>query len=336
MLGQDERLAAGAATMVRPMMFGMLPLFFYQILRIFITSLGRPGWSLGVAAVAVISNALINYGLIFGHYGLPRMGLAGAGLGSSISNLVLAAGLAAVVSLDRRFKRYRLFACPWRLEWPRFRAIWRLGLPIGAVFAMETTCFNAAVMLMGLIGEAELAAHAIAIQITNLCFQLPSALGQTATVRVGRANGRRDAIGVRRAGWSALLVTTGFMICVASGILLARQPLAGLFLGNSGSGGHVLELATKFLLIAALFQVADGAQAVVAGMLRGIHDVNVPMAIAAAGYWVIGIGTAILLAFPLGWGGQGIWIGLAAGLAATAFCLVARWTIRTKGLDRSE
>jgi MATE family multidrug resistance protein len=329
-LGQNPILAMEAASLVRPMMFGMLPLFGYQILKAFITALDRPGWSFGVGAAAVCSNAVVNYGLIFGHFGLPRLGLAGAGLGSTISNSLMGLGLFIVVIRHRKFRRYRLFGNFWRADWARFLGVWRLGLPIGATLAMETTCFNAAVVLMGWIGEAQLAAHAIAIQVTSLTFQVPSALGQAATVRVGKAYGARDTLKTGRAGWSAFALTMAFMVLTAAMMLSMPRFLVSLFTGPGRSHGEVADFAVSFLGIAALFQIADGAQAIGAGMLRGLHDTTVPMSIAGLSYWLIGFGSAFLFAFTLGLGGIGVWIGLAAGLSAAGLLLMLRWARRER------
>jgi MATE family multidrug resistance protein len=326
---QDPELSHMAQQLVRPMMFGMLPLFGYQVLKSFVSALERPGWAFAVGASAVISNALLNYGLIFGRFGLPEWGLFGAGLGSTISNSVMFGGLAIVVSRHRIFRRYHLFGHFWRADWPRFREVWRLGLPIAVTLGMEVTIFNAAVFLMGLIGEAELAAHAVAIQIASLCFMVPLGIGQATTVRVGIAYGREDRVGVARAGWSAFGLTMVFMICLAAMMLLAPRFLVGLFLDvHNPANAHVVALAVAFLTVAALFQIVDGAQAVGAGMLRGIHDTAVPMLFAAFGYWGVGLGTAILFAFHFGWGGVGVWIGLATGLASVSVLMMTRWARR--------
>jgi MATE family multidrug resistance protein len=309
----------------------MLPLFVYQVLKSFVSALERPGWAFAVGALAVASNALLNYGLIFGRFGLPQLGLFGAGLGSSISNTIMALGLAVVVVRHPRFRRYRLFGHFWRADWARFLQVWRLGLPIAVTLGMEVTIFNAAVFLMGLIGEAELAAHAVAIQIASLCFMVPLGIGQATTVRVGLAYGRRDRIGVGRAGWAAFGVTMVFMVCSATLMLAMPRFLVGLFMDvHMPANAHVVDLAVAFLTVAALFQLVDGAQAVGAGMLRGIHDTTVPMLFAALGYWAIGFATAILFGFHLGWGGVGVWIGLAAGLAMTAVLMMTRWARRER------
>ncbi|WP_419825238.1 MATE family efflux transporter [Sphingomonas sp.] len=327
--GQDRTLAHGAVSLVHPMMLGMLPLFFYYVLRSFVAALRRPGWALLVGASAVVTNAVINYGLIFGHYGLPRLGIRGAGIGSALSNLLMFVGLAAVIHLHPRLRRYRLLGRWWRADWQRFREVWRLGLPIALTLGLEVTVFNAAVFLMGLIGTPELAAHAVAIQIAALCFMAPLGLAQAATVRVGTAYGRGDRTAIARAGWSAFVIMLAVMGCTATLLLAAARPLVGLFLDlRDPTQAHVVALAVSFLSVAALFQLVDGAQAVGAGMLRGLHDTAVPMLFAGLGYWVAGFGTAIGLAFGLGWGGLGVWIGLATGLAVVSALMLARWTRR--------
>ena len=328
---QDPELSRMAQQLVRPMMFGMLPLFGYQVLKSFVSALERPGWAFAVGAIAVISNALINYGLIFGRFGLPAWGLFGAGLGSTISNTIMFGGLAIVVMRHRVFRRYHLFGHFWRADWPRFVEVWRLGLPIAVTLGMEVTIFNAAVFLMGLIGEAELAAHAVAIQIASLCFMVPLGIGQATTVRVGIAYGRRDRLGVARAGWAAFGVTMLFMLVPATLMLVAPRFLVGLFMDvHNPANAHVVTLAIAFLTVAALFQIVDGAQAVGAGMLRGIHDTAVPMIFAALGYWGVGLGTAVLFGFHLGWGGVGVWIGLATGLASVSVLMMTRWARRER------
>lgn len=330
-LGQDPALAGDAQGFVRALQWGLLPCLLYLVLRSFISALERPLASLLVGIVAVIFNAIVNYGLIFGAFGLPELGLVGAGIGSSLANLLMFAGLAAVVTLDRRFRRYRLFGRFWRPDKERLRQIWRIGLPIAVTLALEVTIFNAAVFLMGLIGTDSLAAHAIAIQIASLAFMVPLGLGQAVTVRVGLAFGRGDRDGIARAGWTALAMAVGFMALTALAMVSAPFALVTIFLDPAVPGNApVIALAVSFIFVAALFQVLDGAQVVGAGMLRGLHDTRVPMLYAAFGYWVVGIGTGVGLGFGLGWGGLGVWVGLAAGLGVVAVLLVARWMRRER------
>ncbi|MDO7840754.1 MATE family efflux transporter [Sphingomonas immobilis] len=331
LFGQEPALAHAAVRLVHPMMFGLLPLLGYYVLRSFVSALERPVWAFVVGVIAVLLNAVLNFGLIFGHFGLPALGLFGAGLGSALSNLFMFVGMAVVVTRHRRFRRYRLFGNWWRSDWQRYAAIWRLGLPIAVTIGLEVTIFNCAVFLMGLLGAAELAAHAVAIQLAALCFMIPLGLAQAATVRVGLAYGRGDAAGVSHAGRAALGITMAVMACTATILTLFRHQLVALFLASTTPAeAHVVALALSFLVVAALFQFFDGAQAVGAGMLRGLHDTFVPMLLALVGYWVVGLGTAVVLAFWLHWGGVGVWIGLAAGLGTVAVLMVARWGMRTR------
>ncbi|MFL6857156.1 MAG: MATE family efflux transporter [Allosphingosinicella sp.] len=331
LLHQDSGLAAGAETFVRALMWGMLPALWYLVLRSFVSALERPAWSLAVGAAGVGFNALLNYGLIFGRFGLPELGLRGAGIGSSCANSFMFLAMALVVSVHPRFRRYRLFGRFWRADAERFRAVWRLGLPIAVTLALEITIFNTAVFLMGLIGASSIAAHAVALQLAAFTFMVPLGLSQAATVRVGLAFGRRDAAGVARAGWTAFALGVGFMALMAMVMLAIPYRLVELFLDPTVPANRpVIELAVSFLFVAALFQVFDGAQSVGAGMLRGLHDTKVPMAFAAFGYWVVGLGTAVGLAFGLKWQGVGIWAGLATGLAIVSVLMLGRWMRRER------
>jgi MATE family multidrug resistance protein len=237
--------------------------------------------------------------------------------------------LAIVVTRHPKFRRYHLFGRFWRPDWARLRELWRLGLPIAVTLSLEVGVFNAAVFLMGLIGTASLAAHQIAIQIASLSFMVPMGLAQAVTVRVGLAYGSRNPEGIARAGWTSFVMATGFMTLMALLMWMMPHHLVGIFLDTTDpANAAVVPLAVAFLGLAALFQIVDGAQAVGAGMLRGLHDTTVPMAFALFGYWVAGIGTAIGLGFGLGWDGVGIWTGLAAGLAVVSVLMLWRWTCR--------
>ena len=333
LLGQDPVLAAAAESLARHLMWALLPAFLYLVLRNFLAALERPGWSLVVAVGAVIVNAVVNTALIFGvpNIGLPALGLAGAGIGSSITVTFEFLALAFIISRHRRFRRYHLFGRFWRPDWARLRQVWRLGLPIAATLALEVGVFNAAVFLMGLIGTASLAAHPVAIQIASLSFMIPMGLAQAATVRVGHAYGRGDPVGIARSGWTSFVLAVGFMSLMAVVMWAMPHRLAGIFIDASDpANAQVIALAVSFLGIAALFQIFDGAQAVGAGMLRGLHDTAVPMAFALFGYWIVGMGTAVTLGFGLRWGGVGIWTGLAAGLAAVSVLMLVRWVLRER------
>lgn len=331
LLGQDAALAALAERYMRAYMWS-IPLFLVMLaLRNFIAALERPLWSLGIGVVGVVVNIVVNYGLIFGNFGLPRLEVVGAGVASVLSNALMLALMVLVVTRDRQFRRYHLFGRWWRHDWPRLKQMARLGTPIAVSHAFEAGVFTAAVMLMGWISTAAVAAHAVALQLASVTFMVPMGLAQAATVRVGIGHGRGDPAHIRRAGWTSFALGTGFMALMAAIMLAMPEALTGLFIDRANpANAEVAALAVSFLTIAALFQVVDGAQVVGAGMLRGLHDTFIPMLFALFGYWVVGIGVGAWLAFDRGWGGVGIWTGLAVGLGIVAVLMITRWLLRAR------
>jgi MATE family multidrug resistance protein len=329
-LGQDPVLAAGAGAYLRVLQWGLLPFLIYLVLRSFVAALGRPGFALAVCAAALPINAGLAWGLIFGRLGLPQLGMIGAGIATAVVSGFMALGLAVLILRDRRMRRYHVFGRFWRVDGPRFSRLLRLGLPIGATLAFEVTIFNAAGLVMGTLGTPELAAHTIALQVAALSFMVPLGISQAATIRVGHGVGRGDPAGVARAGWTAFAMGTGFMALMALVMLAVPGPLVGAFLdATNPANAVVIGHALTFLMFAALFQVVDGAQAVGAGMLRGLGDTRVPMLYAALGYWGVGAPLGLVLAYATPLRGSGVWIGLASGLAVVAVLMLVRWTRRT-------
>lgn len=330
-LGQEQQLAAAAGLYMRALQWSILPFLFYVVLRALISSMERPISALWVGLIAIVLNALAGYTLIYGSFGFPRLGLAGAGIATSFSSTLLFGGLALHLVIDRRFRRYRFFGRISRADWQRFRELWRLGLPIGLAHTFEVTVFNIAALLMGLIGSDSLAAYAIALQVATLTFMVPLGLNQAVTVRVGRAYGAGDRDAIRRAGWSAYAIGIVFMSMTAMMMLLAPRLLVGVFVDlDDPANAGVVALAVGFLAIAGIFQVFDGAQNIGAGMLRGLHDTRVPMVFAAIGFWAIGLPLGAFLGFETDLAGIGIWIGLAVGLASVAALMTGRWLMRER------
>lgn len=330
-LNQEPRLAAAAQSVMRTLQWGFFPVLGAVALRSFVSALGRPVWAMVATIAAVVFNIAANWVLVFGHLGVPALGLRGSGLATTLSNTVTFGTLALVVIVHRRFRRYRLFGNWWRPDWPRLAALWRLGVPIGATLAFEVTVFNAAVFLMGQFGTTALAAHSIAIQIAAASFMIPLGIGQAATVRVGIANGAGDRAGVTRAGWTAFALAVSFMAAMSVVMLAAPHVLIGAFIDvHDPNNAAVVATATSFLLCAAVFQIADGAQAVGSGMLRGLQDTRMPMLYAACGYWGVGMSLSLLFGFAAGLRGLGIWIGLVVALVVVACAMMQRWVRRER------
>ena len=334
--GESPDLASQGQTFLRAYMWCTAPWLLFQLLRNFVSALERPRIILWLSLGGIALNALLSWSLIFGHFGLPRLGLVGGGLGSTLTWLIMCGALVGVVAADRQFRRFRLFGNWWRFDRQRTAAMIRLGWPIGVTMALEMGVFALAAYFMGWIGAPAVAAHAVALQLAALTFMVPLGLGQAATVRVGFAVGRRDEAGITRAGWTAWVIGVGFMGTMAVLMWTFPRDLVTLFLKDVPENAVVIGLAVSFLRVAAAFQLVDGAQVIGAGMLRGLHDTRWPLVFALVGYWVVGLGIGTWLAFAEDWKGVGIWIGLASGLAAVAALMLARWVMRDRlGLTRS-
>jgi len=333
--GQTPELARQAAWFLKGYMWVIPPWMLFQVMRNFLSALERPGWVLAISATGIPLNGLVSWALIFGHFGLPALGLVGGGVGSTLTWTIMCGALIAVTSLDRQFGRFHLFGRWWRFDRERILAMARLGWPIGATMALEMGVFALAAYFMGWIGAPAVAGHAVALQIAALTFMVPLGLGQAATVRVGLALGRGDRRAITRAGWTAWVLGVGFMGLMAIGMLVSPRTLVTLFLVDAPANATAIVLAVSFLKVAAAFQLVDGAQVIGAGMLRGLHDTRWPLIFALVGYWVVGLGIGAWLAFAADWQGVGIWVGLASGLAAVAALMLWRWIMRERlGLTR--
>ncbi|MDX9859459.1 MAG: MATE family efflux transporter [Rhodospirillales bacterium] len=307
------------------------------VLRNFAAVLGRPRLGLWIIAAGIPLNALLDYGLIFGRLGMPRLELAGAGIASVIVQASMFGAMIALVLTVRPLSRYQILVRFWRPDWAVFLRILRLGLPISGIVMLEFALFLVSSVMIGWMGLTALAAHQIAMTLSTLTFRVPMGIAQAATVRVGRASGRGDAGGVMRAGWTALGMGVTFMALASGAMWMWPDVLVAVFLDPAQPGNaDVAVLAVALVLVAAVFQVADGAQTIGAGVLRGLSDTALPMAFAAIGYIVIGIPAAYLLAFPGNLGAVGIWLGMAIALFGVAAGHVVRfaWLVRIGHLPR--
>ena len=329
-LGQEPMLASDAATFMSGLAWGLPFAMAFQVLRSFSTALSRAVPPLVVMGAAVLWNAGFDYALIFGHFGFPKVGLYGAGLSSASSNIFSFVAMLAVCLAVPALKRYRILHRLWQWHRQSFAELFRLGLPIGITMVFEVALFNGAALAMGVIGLSSLAAHQIAITIPSLTFMIPLGIGLAATVRVGMAAGAGDAIATRRAGFTAIAMAALFMCCAALVLLLWPREIASLWLPDIPENADVLALAVSYLAVAAAFQLVDGIQVAASMSLRGLKDARGPMWLAGASYWLAGAPMCLILAFPLGLKGFGIWLGLAFGLLVAAVTLTTRFAILSK------
>ncbi len=332
-LGQTEAMAVLAETYLQILLWGFAPVFWFIALRCLVTVHNRARAIAVVTLLAVGLNVLGNYALMFGNFGFPRLELAGAAISSLVVESFMCLALLIYVSWSPEFRRYNLLIRLWRADWPRFLEIVRLGTPMGLTALAETSMFAAAAILMGWLGTSELAAHAVALQCAAVAFMIPLGISLAVTTRVGLAAGAGDRAGIGRAGWVGLGFGMFVMSISACTFWFAAPQLTGLFLDRAVPANlPVIEMAVSFLAVAAIFQLVDGAQVIGVGALRGLKDTKVPLVLAIAGYWGAGLPLALFLGFTLGWRGQGVWSGLAAGLAVVAVLAVWRFHRRERWL----
>lgn len=329
LFGQDADLAREAAAYLGIIRWMIFPLLGFWVLRFFVLTLNRPSVTLYVTFGGIAINALANYALVFGRLGAPEMGLAGSGIASLIASLFLFGALAVVCVRDRQFRRFALFGRFWRADWPRFVELWRLGLPIGVTSAMEGLLFGGGAFVVGRFGAESLAAHAVVMQLCAFAFMIPLGLSEAATIRVGLWAGKGDDAGVTVAGDAALTLAAACALVTASAMVLAPGLLIAPFLDAAAPGATAIaDLATRFLLFAALFQVADCVQMVGAGALRGLKDARRHMVFILVGHLLLAAPIGIALAFAGGMGGRGVWAGFTVGLFCVAAMVLVRWRSR--------
>jgi len=272
--------------------------------------------------LANVLNAIVNWILIFGHFGAPALGVAGAAWATVAARTVMACVLfGTILYRDRPLERRRI-------EWWRMRRLLALGLPAASQVTLEVGVFAAATALAGRLAPASLAAHQIAVNIAAFTFMVPLGVASAGAVRVGHAIGARDAAAASRAGWTAFLFGALFMACAAASFLLIPRILIGAFTRDSA----VLATGVSLLWIGAIFQLFDGTQAVATGVLRGLGDTRTPMLWNFAAHWLIGLPFGYTLCFVFGLGVIGLWWGLSTGLIICGASLLIVWIRRIRRL----
>jgi MATE family multidrug resistance protein len=304
----------------------LVPVLAYLALRQFAESMGRPWVPMLIMLAGVVLNAFLNWVLIYGHFGVPALGLTGAGISTLFSRTLGSAVIYGWLRFDPAMRE----AWPKRwlapVSWERMRRMLAVGMPVSGSLLFEGGAFAAATVMMGWLGAAALAAHQIAISCAALTFMVPLGLSMAVGIRIGAAVGAGHHSKLRSiwAGAAGLSVVQSALFTVI--YLVWGRQLASFFVGD----GLVISTATILLVIAAIFQVFDGAQVVNSAALRGLTDVKVPAAITFVSYWVVSIPLGYLLGIRGNLGPQGIWIGLAAGLAGAAVFLGVRFVRLTR------
>jgi MATE family multidrug resistance protein len=329
--GQSSQTAGLAARYLAGLTWWIIPGWCFIALRNFMGAVNRPEPALWITLAAIPLNALFAYALIHGAFGLPRLDLLGAGLATTLVNVAMCAAAIWICSRWRPFKKYHVFGRLWRPDWELMRELLAIGFPISGALMLEWGLFSSAALLVGWLGTSALAAHQIALQVATILFMVPLGVSLAATVRVGHAVGRRDPVGVRRAGFAAIALGAILIAAMTACVVAFRHEIPFLFLGgDEAAQADTARLCATLLLVGASFFVADAVQGVAAGALRGLNDTAVPMLFAAISFWLIGFTSAYALGLHTALGTVGIWIGFSISVATFAALLVWRFQRLTR------
>ena len=325
---QKQEVVDLAIPFLNVMMLGMIPLCIFSGFKQFTEGLSFTKIAMLITVGSNLLNILLNYLMIFGHWGFPKMGLMGSCWASFISRVAMAIAMFSYVYYNKPFRVYREGFRFKNISKELTKKILAIGIPSGLQWFFEVGAFAFAVIMIGWISPKAQAAHQIALSLAATTYMMASGLSAAASVRVGNQSGLKNKEGVRTAGFSAFVIVMVFMGLMATSFILLRNYLPSLFTKDA----DVINIASSLLVIAAFFQLSDGIQVVGLGALRGVKDVKIPTVITLIAYWVIGLPMSYVFGFKLNMGVQGIWYGLSIGLTFAAILLFLRFNHVSKKL----
>ena len=327
--GQEPEVVSVARPYYILIVISLVPFLFFTFFKQFLEGLGNTLVAMIITLAMNGLNILLNWVFIYGHWGADAMGATGAGIGSLISRLGMPLCFVIAMWLHRDWKYY-IQTFSWRnISWEEIKKQMTLGFPIGAQTFLETFTFAASFVIIGWISKEALAAHQVANQIADMTFMIALGIGAATTIRVSHQLGAGNLKAVRMASNASIHLVLVMNTIGATLMISLRNYIPMLFTEDT----EVIAIASQLIIIAGLFQYADGLQAVGAAMLRGITDVKVPMVIAFVSYIIVGLSVGLLCAFPLKMGAAGIWIGFICGLALAAICFHIRFNRKFKQLS---
>jgi len=330
LMGQEESIVLLTKTYLQAIVWGFPAALGFSILKEVGSALNRPQFLMIITVAGLISNAVANYVLIFGKFGLPALGLAGIGWASTIVlwlNFIVAVGW---IGFHGDFRDYQLYRTLHQFDKDMFIDILQTGWFLGLQYGSEIGVYTATALLMGWLGTDTLAAHEIAVETESFVETVAVGISYATMIRVGQLRGQNDFTGASRAGVVGIALVIPLVSIVALIFWVFPNFIVGIYLDTSTSANaEIVKTATSFLGVAAIVQLFYSIQAIAAGALIGLKDTQTPMLIAIFAYWVVGVGGGYVMAFTLGWGGIGLWLGLVIGLFIAAVLLIWRFIFKT-------
>ncbi len=336
-MGQAEEVVVLAEPYLYWVALSLVALVGFQGFRQFAEGLFQTRLAMYATLIGNVINVILNYLLIFGHYGFPELGVEGAAIGTLISRWAMVLFMAINVKNKKSFRRYYRKVFRVRLNRALFGRIFSLGFPSALQMFFEVVFFTSAIWMSGLLGKNPQAANQIAFNLSSMTYMVAIGVGVTAMIRVGNKKGLKDFVALRTVAISTFLMIFLMDIVFCLFFIVMHDVLPWLYLNGdnpllSVDVTEVVTIASDLILIAAFFQVADGVQAVVLGALRGIQDVSIPAVLIFISYGLIGWPVSYYLGLKTEWATSGIWIGLLTGLSLSALLLVLRFQYLTKKL----
>ena len=328
-INQPREVVSLAIPFLSIITYSLVPIMIFQTFKQFTEGLSKTNVALIVMIAANVVNLVLNYALIYGHFGFPAMGLQGSAWATFLSRIFLAMAIVMYVYYHRDFKHYRGIFTTGNYSRDLIKKMLHLGVPSGVQFIFEVAAFDFSLVMMGWLGTHLQAAHQIAINLATITYMTTAGLAAAATIRVGYYAGSKDVKNMKVAAYSLLSMALGLMFIFAIIFIVGRYALPALYVHEA----PVIEIAASLLIIAGLFQLSDGTQVVCASALRGLQDVKVPSLFILVSYWIIGLPLGYLFTFSMGLGASGIWWGLLIGLTLTAIAMFLRLKHRMQRLS---
>ena len=324
--GQAPKTVELATSYLNVMLWGFFPALGFAMLRGVVSALSQAQPVMTIVIAGTVVNIIGNYALGFGHFGLPRLELAGLAISSTVSLWVMFLALAIYTLKHEKLKQYRFYQGLHRLNSRTLRELIWVGLPIGISSAFEIGLFTTITYLMGALGTEVLAAHQIVFQTVFVIFMVPLGMSFAITARVGQLQGKNDYASIRQSGFLSIGLGAAFMVLMTAILLLFPQQVIGMYINvQDPVNANVVAIALPILFVASIVQVLDSLQKTALGGLYGIQDTRMPMLLNIVSYWMIGLPIGYFLGFKLGMSGTGLWIGQSIGVAIAACIFIWRF-----------
>ena len=323
-LGQDEEVLFHTYSYLDIICISLIPLILFQTFKQFIEGLGFTKPSMYISVISNVINVVLNAVLIFGLFGFPSLEIIGAAYATLISRVIMFLLILIYCLNDRRFSKY-ILKTKFLVNLNHIKDIFRIGFASGLQYIFEVGAFSVATVMTGSIGAIHLAAHQIALNLASISYMIASGIGSASMISLSYYDGKRNFEDMRRSGFASFLLVFILMIVSALVFIIFRNYLPVLYVDDSS----VINIASTLLIIAGLFQISDGIQAVGLGILRGIRDIKKPTIVTFISYWIISIPLSYFLGIEYGYGVYGIWIGLSIGLTLAAIFHVTRFNYLT-------